>query len=653
MSHEHHGNHRHAGPSNKKSFGTNGDDDIFGTSHNDVMFGLRGNDYILAGAGNDTVFGNRGNDWIDGGKGNDSLFGDRGNDVLIGGDGNDDLYGGSGRDLLLGGAGRDNLSGDGGDDKFLLRKGMGVDTIEHLDAGDRIDVRDFHIASFQALISSAKQKGHDVEIDLGHGDKLVIEDMRIADLHAQQFIISDEVQGPSSSASPYLLSSDPNVYTESLLSVGDGVGSYKMAGIPDGLGAFDNGDGTFTVLMNHELGKTAGVPRAHGGTGAFVSEWVFDKTTLQVLSGKDLIHDVWLYDPASHSYVDHNASNSPVQFNRFCSADLPDEGAFYNAETGLGFDGRLFLNGEESGVEGRAFAHVVGGALDGNSYELAWLGNMAYENVVANSHTGDKTVVALTDDGTNGQVYFYSGTKQSTGSAIEKAGLTGGHLLGVHVTDLEGLTNNAPSNTSPLGADNTSTFTMVDLGDVSGKTGQQIDDASEAAGVTSFLRPEDGAWDTLNPNRFYFVSTNAFNAPSQLWALDFTDAAHPELGGTIKLLLDGSEGQKMLDNITVDANGKVILCEDVGNNAHLGKVWQYDPSTDTMTQLAEHDAGRFLSGGANFLTQDEEASGVIDVTHILGNAGENVYLMDTQAHYSLGGELVEGGQLQLVHHYLV
>ncbi len=30
-----------------------------------------------------------------------------------------------------------------------------------------------------------------------------------------------------------------------------------MVGIPDGLGAFDNHDGTFTVLMNHELGNTA------------------------------------------------------------------------------------------------------------------------------------------------------------------------------------------------------------------------------------------------------------------------------------------------------------------------------------------------------------------------------------------------------------
>ena len=82
--------------------------------------------------------------------------------------------------MLLGGAGRDELDGGDGNDKFLLRKGMGVDTIEHLDAGDRIDVRDFQVASFQALINSARQVGRDVQINLGNGDKLIIEDTRIS-----------------------------------------------------------------------------------------------------------------------------------------------------------------------------------------------------------------------------------------------------------------------------------------------------------------------------------------------------------------------------------------------------------------------------------------------------------------------------------------
>jgi hypothetical protein len=42
----------------------------------------------------------------------------------------------------------------------------------------------------------------------------------------------------------------------------DSVDGYRMVGIPDGLGAFDNGDRTFTLLMNHELGSTLGAVRA-------------------------------------------------------------------------------------------------------------------------------------------------------------------------------------------------------------------------------------------------------------------------------------------------------------------------------------------------------------------------------------------------------
>src|SRR5688572_24673093 len=83
--------------------------------------------------------------------------------------------------------------------------------------------------------------------------------------------------GPSSSASPYVVRARPGVVTKSILTVGDAVGGYRLAGIPDGLGAFDNHDGTFTVLVNHEIRDTLGVPRAHGAAGAFVSRWIIRK----------------------------------------------------------------------------------------------------------------------------------------------------------------------------------------------------------------------------------------------------------------------------------------------------------------------------------------------------------------------------------------
>jgi hypothetical protein len=133
------------------------------------------------------------------------------------------------------------------------------------------------------------------------------------------------------------------------------------------------------------------------------------------------------------------------------------------------------------------------------------------------------------------------------------------------------------------------------------------------------------------------------------WAADFNDASNPAAGGTIKMLLDGTEGQQMFDNIIVNKDGKVIIQEDVGNQTHLGKIRQYDPTIDQLALLAQHDPDRFVTGGPNFITQDEESSGIIDATDILGSAGQNAYLLDVQSHNNVGGELVQGGQLLVMY----
>jgi hypothetical protein len=68
------------------------------------------------------------------------------------------------------------------------------------------------------------------------------------------------IQGPSSSQTPYLVRLKSGVVTKSVLTTGDAVDGYRMAGIPDGLGTYDNGDGTFTVLMNHQIPNSRGCP---------------------------------------------------------------------------------------------------------------------------------------------------------------------------------------------------------------------------------------------------------------------------------------------------------------------------------------------------------------------------------------------------------
>lgn len=119
---------------------------------------------------------------------------------------------------------------------------------------------------------------------------------------AAAIAVANTITGPSSSDPPYVIRSQPGVVTKSILTVGDSVGGYRMVGIPDGLGAFDNGDGTFTVLMNHELGATVGTVRAHGAKGAFVSKWTIAKESLEVLAGEDLIQQIATWNGAIGSY---------------------------------------------------------------------------------------------------------------------------------------------------------------------------------------------------------------------------------------------------------------------------------------------------------------------------------------------------------------
>jgi Ca2+-binding RTX toxin-like protein len=114
----------------------------------------------------------------------------------------------------------------------------------------------------------------------------------------------------------------------------------------------------------------------------------------------------------------------------------------------------------------------------------------------------------------------------------------------------------------------------------------------------------------------------------------------------------------MFDNITVNYAGDVLLQEDSGNQAYLGKIRQYDVSSGELIQVAQHDPARFdpnTATAANFLTKDEESSGIVDLASILG---EGYYVANVQAHYAINAanprgfsnpnELVEGGQLLII-----
>jgi hypothetical protein len=366
---------------------------------------------------------------------------------------------------------------------------------------------------------------------------------------------------------------------------------------------------------------------------------------LEVLSGEDLTqspNDVFNWNGAGYTA-------GTTTWNRFCSADMPPPSALRSGFKGT--NARIFLGGEESGTEGRAYGRILTGPHAGQTWQLPRLGKMAFENVIASPGSRDKTVVACTDDGQGGQVYIYVGDKQWQGNEIERAGLTNGKLYGVKVKT-GGSVVTAESNADGLGSGSyvgEGTFELVQMGangDVSNMTGAQLDADSVSKQAMTFLRPEDGAWDPSNRNDFYFVTTNGFNLTTRLWRLRFKDVHNPAAGGWIRVIINGSHSgftPQMFDNICIDRRGRIILQEDPGGQDHIAKLWLYSIDTDQLFLIGQHNPDLFQPGAPHFMTRDEESSGVIDAKFLLG---EGWFLLDVQAHVANPDpELVQNGQL--------
>jgi hypothetical protein len=495
-----------------------------------------------------------------------------------------------------------------------------------------------------------------------------------------------QITGPSTGSTPYILPTLPGYETTSVFTVDntganpdDSVGGYSMTGIPDGLGAFDNNDGTFTLLMNHELGTgTTGVTRAHGAAGSFVSKWVINKNTLAVQAGSDLMTGIYGWNTATQT---SNTVATPFGFGRFCSGDLPAPSALFNATSGLGSSERIYMHGEEGAATGYQQGTVVTGPDAGKSYTLgkfnlttngntnSLTGVGAWENTLLSPFAQDKTIaIGLNDGGTgimNNALSVYVGTKQSTGTEVDKAGLTNGTLKHVVIAGnpLEIPAANATSRVTNI--INGTRFSL------------------SATTSTTFSRPEDGAWDTSNPRYFYFVTTDRLDLASdglgaqigqtRLWRLTFDDITNPDAGGSIDILIDGrtvaGEKVNMFDNMCINPKtGHIILQEDVGGAAHNGKVWDFDPATNVLKKILKHDPARFGDrvGGVTTsatlpFTNDEEGSGIVDITSIMtgstkfkGNPNEAWYISSDQSHYltSVANPLttaqVEGGQMLVI-----
>ena len=432
-------------------------------------------------------------------------------------------------------------------------------------------------------------------------------------------------------------------------SAGDMVGTYLVPGIPDGLGVVKNGN-SLRVITNHEWSATNAVAAGRttaGGlvSGSFLSDMTYDLKTQKVTKAVDLFKDVvWYYyttgkygqtpvAPAGALVKDSFGTlNHSYLLNRFCSGSLAPAGSFFDKASGYGSNDAVFLAGEEGGDESRAFATNL---TTGQLVQLPALGLAAWENVIPAPTKGKTTVLMTNEDGsaTDSQQWMYVGTKTKTGTWYEKAGFTNGKSYVVAAAAGAVVANDAEIRTK-YGKNKPLPISFAEVNIKANGKDQNIE--ANAKGI-EFARVEDGHFDPKKPNDYYFVTTQSDSDPlnkavaattpnpatptvsrdgGALWRIRFNDVSKPLSGATLELLLDGSESIYMSkpDNISVDSFGNVLIQEDPGNNAHLARIVSYRISDGKVGTIAQFKAEYFTSTGASFITQDEESSGIVDVT---------------------------------------
>ncbi len=412
---------------------------------------------------------------------------------------------------------------------------------------------------------------------------------------------------------------------------------YAPTGIFDGQGAYDNGDGTFTLLVNSELGADRGygylLPGVEGGlTGARVSSLVIDKDVdddasngyqSKVLRG-GLAYDSIHLD-GSDVAIDQASDLGAVGFKRFCSANLVEANSF---GAGIGFADRVYLVGEEEfSLDGGSFfaLDVDGRAL----HEVVGFGKGTWESATIIDTGSADTVSVLLFDDAKAPLYLWVGTKSSAPDAsfLERNGLAQDQgTLYTYITP------SLPENGVSAGPDSSDllAFTLanglntaingswVDLASVDPNYTQLGAPAlrllAVGAGALQLSRIEDGEVNPLNSQQAVFVSTGTVtdfekgDLYGNVYTLDFgaafgSDGLISGAGDSVlkvvydgDLLADPTTGLRNPDNMTISADGHAYIQEDRANGGGIdtslgnfgtqeASIWKLaiDPITGSST----------------------------------------------------------------------
>ena len=461
----------------------------------------------------------------------------------------------------------------------------------------------------------------------------------------------------------YMETVAPGTNLKVLATAGDQIQGYTLFGVPDGLGVLKDGD-KYTLLMNHELlltdPVTATGKRANGAaTGSTVSALNFDPATQSISGGTELLKKVSWWDYKTNSYSStpvapdgallkdsYGTPNFTTGLSRFCSSSTAQPGMLsYKDASGItyGYTGPAYFTNEESNDESRRFVSD----LAGNLVQLPRMGLASTETQVVVPTHNKVTAVMANEDGsaTSSQLWMYVGEKSNAGSWVDKAGLTNGNLF---VAAVNGAVNdNAIRASYGKRSAMPVSFKQVNWN----QNGTAMNVEAQALG-TVFSRIEEGEFDPNNPSDYYFITTEsnkdakatAANPDEPkisrdggaLWKLHFNDVKNPLAGGILTMLLDGTEAPYLSkpDNLTLDTNGNILIQEDPGANDHVARLVAYRIADGKIGIVAKFKDAYFKPGGAQFITNDEESSGVIDATKALAKDGDkkSYFFLDAQVH---------------------
>jgi len=457
----------------------------------------------------------------------------------------------------------------------------------------------------------------------------------------------------------YILATNSAVSLKPLIYAGDVKSGVVVRGIPDGMGAYKDENGKISLLSVHEIPSSSALAQQSKSNtsqwGVSITKFGIAPDAKVITSASNFIKDISYYNYNTGAYTNTPIGGAPAgttkgldwNISRFCSATLVQAGnlAYKSEGVTYGYEGAVFLSGEEDGSNG--YARGFAFDMDGQGIQLPRMGLSSWENLMPNLKPGMNTVVMGNEDGsaTDSQLFMYQGKKTATGTFADKAGLTNGDVYVVNVPEIA----NDNAFRAKYGKNKAVDITFNKTIWNANMTDQAKDHAAQG---TEFSRVEDGEWDPSNPNVFYFITTESnknatSTAPNPaeptfsrdggaLWRLTFVDGQNPDKGAKLEMLLDGSEAPYLSkpDNLAIAKNGVLLIQEDPGDNGHVARIVAFRMSDAKIAVVAEFNKEYFATGGSKFMTVDEESSGIIEATHLFARPGDtkSYYLFNTQVH---------------------